>query len=126
MCSGSDRASLISSRGIEANPNKIRDIVDMKPLRNIKEVQRLIGCIATLGRFMSRSANKCQPFFRILRRRANLLWDQEADEAFQALKTYLAHLPKIASPLPRETLLPYLDISKQAISMVLLVQRAKE
>ena len=79
-----------------------------------------------LGRFMSRSANKCQPFFRIVRRCTNFIWDQEADEAFQALKTYLAHLPKITSPLQRETLLLYLDISEYAISTNLVVERAKE
>jgi len=41
---------------------------------------------------MSRSADKCQPFFRVLQRRTNFAWDNEADEAFHALKTYLVHL----------------------------------
>ena len=75
---------------------------------------------------MTRSADKCQPFFCVLRRCANFVWDKEADEAFQALKAYLTHLPKIASPFPKETLLPYLVVSKQAMSMVLEVERAKE
>jgi len=42
------------------------------------------------------------------------------------LKTYLAQLPKIASPLLGETLVIYLAISEHAISAVLLVERAKE
>lgn len=54
------------------------------------------------------------------------MWDEEAEEAFQALKTYLAHLPKIASPLLGETLLFYLVVSEQAISTVLVVETAKE
>ena len=71
---------MISSRGIEANPDKIRAILDMKSPRNVKEVQCLTECIAALGQFMSRSANKCQPFFRVLRKRvlwkrANFTWD---------------------------------------------------
>jgi len=103
---------LISSRGTEANPDKIQAILDMKPPRNIKEAQRLTGCIAALGRFMSPSTGKCQPFFRGLRRRANFVSDEGADKAFQALKTYLAHLPEIASHLLGEMLLLYLDISK--------------
>jgi len=52
--------------------------------------------------------------------------DEDADKAFRALKAYLAHLPKIASPLPGETLLLYLAVSEQAISAVLVVERAKE
>jgi len=75
---------------------------------------------------MSRSADKCQPFFRVLQGQANFTWDQEADEAFQALKTYLAQLSKIASPLVGETLLLYSVISKQAISAVPMVEQAKE
>jgi len=82
----------------------------MKPPRNIKEVQRLTGCNTALGCFMSRSTDKWQPFFRVLWSRANFVWNDKADKAFQALKTNLAHLPKIASPLPEETLLLYLAV----------------
>ena len=56
---------MINSRGIEANSDKIQAVLNMKPPRNIKEVQQLIGCITAVGRFMSRSADKCQPFFRV-------------------------------------------------------------
>jgi len=113
---------IISSRGIDANPDKIQAILDIKPLQNIKEVQRLARCIAALGRFMSRSADKCWLFFRILRRCANFTWDQQADEAFQALKTYLAQLLKITSPFRGEVLILYLVVSEHAISAVLVVK----
>ena len=98
----------------------------MKPPRNIKKIQWLTGCTVALGHFMPRFVDKCQPFFHVLRRRANFKRDKEADKAFQALKIYLAHLPKIASPLPGEKLLLYLVISKHAISVVLVVERNKE
>jgi len=58
---------MISSRGIEANLDKIQAVLDMKPLRSFKDAQRLTGCIAALGWFMSRSAEKCQPFFHVIR-----------------------------------------------------------
>jgi len=52
--------------------------------------------------------------------------DQHADEAFQALKAYLARLPKIASRLEAEIFVLYLAISEHAVRMVLVVERAKE
>ena len=55
---------IVNSRGIEANPDKIKVVLDMLPPSNIKEIQRLTGRIAALSRFMSNSSNKCQPFFR--------------------------------------------------------------
>ncbi|KAL0311122.1 UNVERIFIED_CONTAM: Retrovirus-related Pol polyprotein from transposon gypsy [Sesamum angustifolium] len=61
---------MISERGIEANPKKINAIIDMSP--PIREVQELAGRLAALNRFISRSADKGLPFFKILRGRASL------------------------------------------------------
>jgi hypothetical protein len=47
---------LVSVKGIEANPDKIKAIVCMKPPQSRKEVQRLTGRIATLNRFMAEIA----------------------------------------------------------------------
>ena len=58
---------MVSQRGIEANPDKIRAIVEMAPLRNVKEVQSLNGKVVALKRFVSRATNKCLPFFRMLK-----------------------------------------------------------
>ena len=54
---------IINSQGIEANPDKIKVVLDMQPPSNTKEIQRLTGRIAALSRFVSRSSDKCQPFF---------------------------------------------------------------
>ena len=59
---------MVSQRGIEANPDKIRAIMEMAPPRNVKEVQSLNEKIAALNRFVSRATNKCLPFFRMLKR----------------------------------------------------------
>ena len=124
--SGKFLGFMISYRGIKANPDKIQAVLNMKPPRNVWEVQRLKGCIEALGRFISRSADKCQPFFRVLLQRNNFNWDEQADEAFQALKTYLAQLPKIASPAEGEVLVLYLAVSEHAVSAVLMVERVRE
>ena len=52
----------------QANPDKIRAIMEMAPPRNVKEVQSLNGKVAALNRFMSRVMDKCLPFFRTLKR----------------------------------------------------------
>ena len=79
---------IINSRGIEANPNKIKVVLDMQPPLNIKEIQRLTGRIAVLSHFLSRSSDKCQPFFQVLKKAFH--WDAHCEEAFLALKTYLS------------------------------------
>jgi hypothetical protein len=57
---------LVSHRGIEANPEKIRTIEAMRPPAHIKDVQKLKGCLATLNRFISRLAEHTLPFFMFL------------------------------------------------------------
>ena len=54
---------IVNNRGIEANPDKIKVVFDMPLPSSVKEVQRLIGRIVALSRFVSRASDKCQPFF---------------------------------------------------------------
>jgi hypothetical protein len=58
---------LVSIKGIEANPDKIKAIVYMKPLQFRKEVQRLTGKIVVLNRFMAKIAERSLPLFKVLR-----------------------------------------------------------
>ena len=71
---------MVSQRGIEANPDKIRTIMEMAPPRNVKEVQSLNGKIVALNRFMSRAINKCLPFFRTLKN--SFEWAAKCQQAF--------------------------------------------
>ena len=82
---------IVNHRGIEANPNKIKAVLDMSSPSGIKEVQRLTGRIAALSRFVSRASDKCQPFFQVLKKAFQ--WDTKCEEVFSALKAYLSSPP---------------------------------
>ena len=89
---------MIDQRGIKANPDKIWAILQMRLPTTIRDVQKLIGCIIALGRLMLRSADKCLPFFKVLKRKMPFGWDEEAERAFQELKEYLGQPPQVISP----------------------------
>ena len=65
--SGKFLGYIVNMRGIEANPEKIRELLDMKSPTKIKEVQSLTGKVAAPSRFISKSTDKCVPFFNLLR-----------------------------------------------------------
>lgn len=44
---------MVSQRGIEANSEKVEAILKMKPPPNTKEVQKLVGRVAALNKFIS-------------------------------------------------------------------------
>ena len=58
---------MITERGIEVNPEKIEAIRRMKPPTTKKGVQKLTGRMASLNRFISRSAEKSLPFFKVMK-----------------------------------------------------------
>ena len=109
---------IVNHKGIEANPDKIKAVLDMPSPLGIKEVQRLTGRIAALSRFVSRASDKCQPFFQVLKKAFQ--WDAKCEEAFTALKTYLSSPPILVSPVEGELLPLYLAVSDFSTSAVLV------
>ena len=59
---------MVSQRGIEVNPKKVRALMKLEPLRMVKVVQSLNGKIAAINRFISKATDKCLPFFHTLRK----------------------------------------------------------
>jgi hypothetical protein len=73
---------LVSYRGIEANPEKIRAIEAMRPPAQVKDVQKLTGSLASLNRFISKLAERALPFFKLLRKFEPFSWIEETEQAF--------------------------------------------
>ncbi|KAL0456624.1 UNVERIFIED_CONTAM: hypothetical protein Slati_1001600 [Sesamum latifolium] len=78
------------------------------------------GRIAALSRFISKSAEKSLPFFKVLRKAQTFKWDASCQLAFEELKSYLAELPLLVKPSPGDTLYLYLSTTPQAVSSVLI------
>jgi hypothetical protein len=89
---------LISTKGIEANPDKIRALIQMQPPRSRKDIQKLTGWIASMNRFVSKLAECSLPFFVVLRGFGKVDWGVEQQNVFDDLKSYLESLPTLSSP----------------------------
>ena len=76
--------------------------------------------IATLNWFISRSADRCRPFFLLLHKWKEFKWSDECVVAFQQLKQYLSHPPIMSSPVMDEVLFAYIVVALYAISFVLI------
>jgi hypothetical protein len=114
---------LVSHHGIVANPVKVKAIKEMRPPRNLKEMQRLVGCMVALGRFIARSGEKALPFFKLMKRTRKFKWTPEADKAFAELKRYLTSPPIMVAPTFYEPLLLYIAATPRTASVVLVAER---
>ena len=82
MGSGKFLGYMVTHRGIEVNPDQIKAINNLRSPRNPKEVQKLTGMAVTLNRFISRSADRCRPFFLLINKWKGFEWTKECATAF--------------------------------------------
>ena len=120
MESGKFLSYMVTHREIEVNPDQIKAINNLQSPQNAKEVQKLTGMTAALNRFISRSANRCRPFFLLINKWKGFEWTEEYALAFQQLKDYLARSPIMSSPESNEVLFAYIVVAPYAISLILI------
>jgi hypothetical protein len=89
---------LVLTKGIEANPDKIKALIEMQDPVSMKDVQKLTGRVAALNRFIPKAAERGLPFFQVLRSSKNFQWSETQKQAFQELKDYLSNMTKLCPP----------------------------
>jgi hypothetical protein len=77
---------IVSQRGIEANPEKVAALERMGPIRDLKGVQKVLGCLAALSRFISRLGEKGLSLYRLLKKHERFSWTTKAQDAPDKLK----------------------------------------
>jgi ribonuclease HI len=117
---------IVSQRGIEANLEKVAALERMGPIRDLKGVQKVLGCLAALSRFISMLGQKGLPLYRLLMKHERFSWTVEAQEALDKLKVMLAHAPILMPPQDGEPLYLYVTATTQVVSAVIVVERTEE
>ncbi|GJS66373.1 reverse transcriptase domain-containing protein [Tanacetum coccineum] len=95
----------------------------------IKDVHCLNGKLASLNRFISKSAEKSLSLFKSLKKcikKSDFPGTSKAEEAFKQLKQHLSELPLLVAPTLKEELIVYLFASHGAISAVLMTERGMD
>ncbi|GJY32254.1 reverse transcriptase domain-containing protein [Tanacetum coccineum] len=116
----------VNAEGLKVCPYKADVVLNLPSPGCLKDVQKLNGKLASLNRFLSKSAEKSLPFFKTLKKctkKSDLQWTQKAEIAFKQMKKLIAELPMLAAPKEKEELIIYLAAAKEAISAVLMTER---
>jgi hypothetical protein len=86
----------------------------------------LVGRLASLNRFISRSAERNLPFFEILKSAEVFQWGPAQQKAFEELKQYLIYLTTLTPSVPGAPLLLYVAASHSAVSAALVQEKLEE
>lgn len=92
---------VIDKQGLKTDPDKVRSILETPIPRNTTEVRGLIGVLQWYRRFIKDFSTVSEPITSLIkgnRKRLPIVWTQEADDAFKALKQQLVSAPILVSP----------------------------
>jgi hypothetical protein len=100
--------------------------MDMAPPQSTKDIQRLIGRLAALNRFISKSTERSLPFLKMLRGAKDFVWGPEQAAAIESLKQHLSDLATLTSPDPSLPLLLYISASHSAVCAALVQENDRD
>ena len=80
---------VINSAGISPNPKKAEAIRNLDPAKDIKELQRVVGMINYLGRYIKNLSTIISPMTDLLREDTSYYWGPDQNSAFEKVKTLL-------------------------------------
>ena len=110
---------MITKRGIEVDPSKIKAILEMQAPKTEKEIQSFLGKIQFISRFIAKLTSKCEPLFRLLKKDTPFKWDIRCQNAFEAVQKYLQNPPVLMPPEPGRPLILYLSVTTTAMGCML-------
>ncbi|GJX00878.1 reverse transcriptase domain-containing protein [Tanacetum coccineum] len=106
----------VSTSGLKVCPDKVDAVLSLPSPKCLKDLQKLNGKLASLKRFLAKSAEKSLPFFKTLKKytkKSDFHWTTEAEEAFKQMKRLIAELPMLVAPIEKEELIVYLAATKE-------------
>nr|CAN74716.1 hypothetical protein VITISV_033046 [Vitis vinifera] len=110
---------MVSERGVEVDPDKIKVILDMPTPKTEKEIKGFLGRLQYISRFIARLTDICEPIFRLLRKNQPTVWNDDCQLTFEKIKGYLLSPPVLVPPTPGRPLLLYLSVSDMALGCML-------
>ncbi|XP_058192071.1 uncharacterized protein LOC131309457 [Rhododendron vialii] len=110
---------LITQRGIEVDPSKIQAIVQISPPKTEKEVRSFLGKVQFISRFISKRTAIYEPLFKLLKKGTNFEWNQDCQQAFEAIKEYLQNPHVLSPPILGKPLILYLSVTDTSMGCML-------
>nr|GEU63416.1 hypothetical protein [Tanacetum cinerariifolium] len=119
----------VDANGLRVCPDKAEAILNLPSTKCLKDVQKLNGKLASLNRFLSKSAEESLSFFKTLKKcakKSDFQWTAEAEMTFKQMKRLIAELPMLTATKEKEELIMYLAAAKEAISVLMMKRDGKQ
>ena len=108
---------IVSEKGIEVDPAKVKAIQEMPEPRTEKQVRGFLGRLNYIARFISHLTATCEPIFKLLRKDQAIRWNNDCQKAFDKIKEYLQKPPILIPPVPGRPLIMYLSVTENSMGV---------
>ncbi|KAK8779234.1 hypothetical protein V5799_019427 [Amblyomma americanum] len=111
---------VIGEGGVRPGTDKVRAIDEFSVPKDLHEVKRFLGLTSFFRRFVPRYAALSEPLSRLTRKGEAFHWDQDQEDAFQALKSALTSHPVLQLYSPKARTEVHTDACANGLAGILL------
>lgn len=111
---------IFTAKGMEADNTKIQAIRELRTPTNVKELQRLLGMVNYLGKFIPNLSELTEPLRILLLKETAWHWDHDQQVAFENVKKVLSSTPVLRYYNVNESVKLSVDASSKAIGACLM------
>ena len=105
---------------MKPDPQKVQAIEDMQTPTNVTELQRVLGLVTFLGRYIPNLSARTAPLRQLLEKDIDWQWHSEQESAWNGIKEILSKHPVLQYYDESKALKVSSDASKDGIGAVLL------
>lgn len=111
---------IINKDGIAPQESKVKDIENMQPPTNVKELQRFLGVVNYLGKFIKNLSQETVSLRTSLKKSVPWCWTPNHQAEFEKLKKLISSAPVLTYFDPNKPITLSVDSSCNAMGAVLL------
>ncbi len=109
----------VSREGVEVDPMKTAAVQDWPTPRTVKDIRAFLGLASYYRRYIPNFASVATPLTDLTKKDVELIWDDDCEHAFQALKKALVQPPVLAYPTRDGHFVLSMDASDTGMGAVL-------
>ena len=110
----------ISSKGVEADPDKIRAISHFPAPKNVTEVRRFLGLFNQVAKFVKNVSHETAPIRALLQKDKEFYWGPDQEKCFKNLKSFLTSNTVLAHYSPMNETRIESDAATEGVGSLLL------
>uniref|UniRef100_A0A803JCG3 Gypsy retrotransposon integrase-like protein 1 n=1 Tax=Xenopus tropicalis TaxID=8364 RepID=A0A803JCG3_XENTR len=113
---------LLTAEGLRPDPDKVKAILEMPNPENVQAVQRMLGFVNYLSKFLPHLSDVCEPLRRLTDKDSVWVWQSSHDKSMEQIKKLVTAQPVLRYYDVNEEVTVQCDASEKGLGATLMQQ----